>query len=193
MRRLNRKLVVLSACLSFFMSSCISKHEKQEESAGKRCPLCETMGGTIVQFPRDFQGGKIIYQDGEEEWYCGMVHLMMGWELAQAEKNPVNPAIKRQVLDYDSQEFVDVEKVFYVFGSDIPTKIYAQSVISFKTRAGAENFSKIHQGEVCDFKELKKKELIVVKKLAGGRKKWRKKQTKKFKEFKRLTETWEKK
>lgn len=68
-------------------------------------------------------------------------------------KQPGVTAKKVQVADYLTKQLVDVKDALYLVGSDAPPVMSCTSIIAFARRDAAEDFQRLHGGEIMSFAE----------------------------------------
>jgi nitrous oxide reductase accessory protein NosL len=161
MKRRMRDAMLLACmlCVVVLLPSCSRKREAMQG----RCPFCSMP----VRLPEDFQGAKMVFEDGSAEFYCCMAHAMKGWLLELVSpRDPKNPPVTLMVVEYPTRRMIDAGLVTYVVGSDVSPhmSMFRDSVIAFESGIEAHKFAKKHGGRVRSFDELKKENLFVMKK-----------------------------
>lgn len=158
-----RLMLFVMAVIAIGFSGC---SKKQDE--GAKCTFCKMM----VKLPENAQGAKIVFSDGSEEYYCCLGHAMMGWRIeTEEEAEPENPPAEILAVDYLIKEIIDAQKATYVFGSDVPARMFVKSVVAFESEADAENFAAEHGGEVLNFEGIGERNLTEMKEAQGSHEK----------------------
>jgi copper chaperone NosL len=108
--------------------------------------------------------------------YCGMKKAMYGhsWMIIEHEDNSVsgfcsvhcaaidmalhidNPPKKITVGDYNSKKQIDAENAFWVIGGDKMGVMTKRAKWAFADKEAAENFIKLHGGQLATFEEVMK-------------------------------------
>ncbi|MFH1539821.1 MAG: nitrous oxide reductase accessory protein NosL [bacterium] len=156
-------MLFVMAVIAIVFSGCSKKPDE-----GVKCTFCKMM----VKLPENAQGAKIVFKDGSEEYYCCLAHALMGWRIEILEEaEPENPPVEILVVDYGRKEIIDARKATFVFGSDVPARMFAKSVVAFESESDAENFAAGHGGEVMDFESIGERNLTEMKEAQGSHEK----------------------
>ena len=113
----------------------------QEGKEKKWCPIC---GMNLKMFYKTSHAAQ--HADGKKRQYCSLRCLAMD----QEEHNISMENI--QVVDVNSEKFIDANRAFYVVGSKIKGTMSKVSKLAFATKKEAETFSKKYGGNIVNFK-----------------------------------------
>ncbi|KFN02997.1 hypothetical protein D0U04_24065 [Bacillus clarus] len=137
-------LLVLSLCFVFAVVGCGNKDTKAVaiDEKNDKCDVCN-MAVMDNQFATEviLENGKALKFDD--------IGCMYKW-MAEHKNEKTK---EKFVRDYDTKDWVSVEKATYVYDKTIKTPM-AYNVISFKDKKDAESFVSKHTGKVLSYKEL---------------------------------------
>ncbi|MBO9129378.1 nitrous oxide reductase accessory protein NosL [Bacillus sp. 165] len=137
-------LITLFTILVVAMAGCGKKEVKPVaiDEKNHTCAICN-MAVMDSQFATEaiLENGKVLTFDD--------IGCMYKW-LSENEDNELQAKFVR---DYNTKEWIAVDKATYVYDNDIQTPM-AYNVISFKDKKDAESFISKHEGEVLMSEEL---------------------------------------
>ncbi|ASS76756.1 hypothetical protein CIG75_18630 [Tumebacillus algifaecis] len=148
MKKQNLLFTALAALLiSTTLSGCGTK-EVQPVAVDEKVDKCAICNMLVKD---DKFAVELVQENGK-----AMKFDDIGCLFAWAAKNGTDQVQQQFVRDYNTDEWVKIEKAAYVFHKDIMTPM-AYNVISFKEKADAEAFLKQHgQGSLLTYDDLTK-------------------------------------
>ncbi len=137
---MKRKMVtsVLAALAVFGWGTNLMAQQDVEQH--QSCPFC---GMDRAKFAHSRM--LVKYEDGSSVGTCS-IHCMAVELSLSLDKTP----LEILVGDYETKEFIDAQKAFWVMGGDVQGVMTQRAKWAFKEKQRAEAFIKAHGGELVD-------------------------------------------
>ncbi len=149
-----KKAIVALAILFLLgtVQGSIAAGPKAGEGLNKdsRCPVC---GMFVAKYPQWL--AQINMSDGRAEFFDGVKDMLAYYFSPEQYGAAAGDTVEEVfVKDYYSQHWIDGQKAFYAFGSDVYGPM-GHELIPFSGQAAAENFQKDHHGKkIYSFAEI---------------------------------------
>lgn len=142
------KVVILLTIALLALTGCGNKGAEPVEinEDTEKCELCN-MAVKDDQFATEIllENGKAVVFDD--------IGCMVKWEKGNSDKKIEDKFVR----DFDSKEWIEMEKATYVFDKEVKTPM-GYNVISFTNKKDAEKFVETTGGELLTFEDLQKHE-----------------------------------
>ena len=141
--------VALMGIGTLLLVSACSKETVEPVEINSETDTCANCNMSVAD---DQHSTEIILTNGKTVIFDD-IGCMFKWVDANEDKE-IN---KSFVRDYYSNEWIDVEESYFVYGETIKTPM-SFHVVSFKDQSSAEDFAMESEGELLSYKDLQKHE-----------------------------------
>jgi len=148
MKKSFKLLLSILAVLTIALSAC-GKKEVKPALINEKTDKCSECNMAVMnnQFATE-----IILENGKVYTFDD-IGCLFNWESENKNKK-IEASFVR---DYDTKNWINLEKAHYVYAKDVKTPM-SYNVVSFKNDTDAEKFAKDHNGEKLSYSDLKSHE-----------------------------------
>ena len=140
------KTAIVSIGALMLMSACSKEAAKPVEIN----PEMDTCANCNMSVADNQFATEIILENGKT-FVFDDIGCMFNW----TDENPDKEINKSFVRDYQTNEWIDVEESYFVYGEDIKTPM-SFNVISFEDQSNAKKFVEESGGELLTYEDLQK-------------------------------------